>query len=204
MYDSHKSSYIRVSITNYAISNMQWRVEIGIFNAASNTKYFKKKSLRIAAPVFCYSSFGFRFVFILLILFICGDIELNPGPKNRKSCYNFSICHWNLNSITAHNFTKLNLLQAYNAILDFDMICLSESYLYSSVSSDNHHQIIYSKLNLKIEYPPSYTCKIWDYNKSETDLINHSIESFDWSKLLSDKNVHNNLSCLKVTSATKR
>ena len=118
------------------ISNLQWRVEVGIINATSKARYFK--STRVAAPVFCFFNFGFRFVFILLILFVCGDTDLNPGPKNRNSCYNFSICHWNLNSITAHNFGKVNvLLQAYNAIINFDMICLSESYLDSSVFSDN-------------------------------------------------------------------
>ena len=116
------------------ISNMQWRVEIGIFNATSKARYFKKKSLRVAASVFVFFSFDFRFVFTQLILFVCGYVELNPVPKNRNSCYNFSICPWNLNSITAHNFAKLNLLQAYNAIHNFDMICLSESYLDSSVS----------------------------------------------------------------------
>ena len=89
---------------------MEWCVEIGIFNASSNARYFNKKSLGAAAPPFGFFSFGFRFVFILLILFVCGDVELNPGPKNRNSCYNFSICHWNLNSITAHNFAKVNLL----------------------------------------------------------------------------------------------
>ena len=111
------------------IGNMQWHVEIGIFNATSKARYFKKNSLRVAAPVFGLLSFGFRFVFILLILFVCYDVGLNPGPKSRSSCYNFSIYHWNLNSITAHNLEKLNLLQAYNAIHDFDMICLCESYL---------------------------------------------------------------------------
>ena len=75
-------------------------------------------------------------------MFVSGDVELNPGPKNRNSCYNFSICHWNLNSITAHNFAKVNLLQAYNAIHDFDMICLSKSYLDLSVSSDNDNLYI--------------------------------------------------------------
>ena len=113
------------------ISNIQWRVEIEIFNATSKARFFKKNSSRVAAPVFGFFSFGFRFVFILLILFVCGDVELNPGPKNRNFCYNFLICHWNLNSITAHNFAKVNLLQAFNATHDFDMICLSKSYLDS-------------------------------------------------------------------------
>ena len=39
-----------------------------------------------------------------------GDIEPNPGPKP-NSCQSFSICHWNLNSISAHNFIKLSLLK---------------------------------------------------------------------------------------------
>ena len=124
------------------ISNMQWRAEIGIFNATSKARYFKKKSLRVAAPVFYFFSFGFRFVFTLLSLFVCGDVELNPGPKNRNSCYNFSICHWNLNGITANNFAKVNVLQAYNSIHYFYLICLSESYLDSSVSSDNDNLYI--------------------------------------------------------------
>ena len=97
----------------------------------------RKRHYRWLLLFFVSSVLEYRFVFILLILFVCGDIELNPGPKNRNSCYNFSICHWNLNSITALNLAKVNLLQPYNAIHDFDMICLSESYLDSSVSSDN-------------------------------------------------------------------
>ena len=34
----------------------------------------------------------------------------------------------------------------------------------------------------KTEYSPPYTHEIWEY-RAETDLINRSIESFDWSKL---------------------
>ena len=97
------------------IGNMQWRVEIGIFNATSKARHFKKNSLRVAAPVYCFLIFGFCFVFTLLISFVCCDVELNPGRKNRNPCYNFSICHWNLKSITAHNFARVNLLQAYNS-----------------------------------------------------------------------------------------
>ena len=39
--------------------------------------------------------------------------------------------------MTAHNFEKINLLEAYNTINKFDVICLSESYLDSSIASDN-------------------------------------------------------------------
>ena len=40
------------------------------------------------------------------------DIETNAGPlwQNQNK---FSICHWNLNSITAHGYAKMPLLKAY-------------------------------------------------------------------------------------------
>ena len=63
---------------------------------------------------------------------LCDDVELNPGT-NENTAKNLSICHWNLNSIAAHNFAKLVLLKAYNSIHKFDVICLSETYLDSSI-----------------------------------------------------------------------
>ena len=64
-----------------------------------------------------------------------GDVELNPGPK-RKAAQTFSICHWNLNSICAHNSAKLSLLRAYVSVHKFDIICLSETYLDSSIDDE--------------------------------------------------------------------
>ena len=60
----------------------------------------------------------------------------------------------------------------------------------SSLHPKCHHQIIYSKLNLKIEYPPTDIRKIWNYNRAETDLINRAIENCDWSSLFLGKNEH--------------
>ena len=65
---------------------------------------------------------------------ICGDIEINPGPRKDE---NLSICHWNLNSISAHNFVKFSSLQAFNSIHNFDLICISETFLDSSVAIDD-------------------------------------------------------------------
>ena len=38
-----------------------------------------------------------------VLITLSGDIEKNPGPMP-SSCDKFSICRWNLNSISAHNF----------------------------------------------------------------------------------------------------
>ena len=59
-----------------------------------------------------------------------GDIGKNPGPKP-SSCDKFFICHWNLNSISSHNFIKISLLRAYVSTHNFDNLCLSDTYLDS-------------------------------------------------------------------------
>ena len=67
------------------------------------------------------------------LLMLCGDIELNSGPKN-NTAEKRSICNWNLNSITAHNFAKLVFFKAYNSIRKFNIICFLETYLDSNTT----------------------------------------------------------------------
>ena len=64
----------------------------------------------------------------LTIIRLSGDIEENPGPKCISN-QSFFICHWNLNSITAHNYLKIYLLRAYISLHNFDLVCISETYL---------------------------------------------------------------------------
>ena len=58
-----------------------------------------------------------------------GDIETNPGPGH--STFNF--CSWNLNSIFAHDFTRVSLIEAYNAVYNYDLIGIVETHLDSTV-----------------------------------------------------------------------
>ena len=67
----------------------------------------------------------------LLLLYFCSDIEINPGPK--WSSLNF--CHWYLNDVAAHEFLKVLLLQGYTTEHNFNIICLSETFLNSSLDS---------------------------------------------------------------------
>ena len=71
-------------------------------------------------------------LFIFALLLCHGDIEINPGPKKFKKNSLF-VCHWNLNSLSAHNFSKLTQLKAHISIYKHDFICLSETYLDSSI-----------------------------------------------------------------------
>ena len=71
-------------------------------------------------------------VYMFIILQCHGDIEPNLGPSKLKT-NNFSVYHWNLNSLIVHSFSKFNHLKAYNSIYKYDFICLSETYLDSSI-----------------------------------------------------------------------
>ena len=84
--------------------------------------------------------FIFQNILAIKLLLRCGDVESNPGPKDKLS---LSICHYNINSIAVHNFAKLSSLEAFNSVHSFDIICISESFLDSSFCSND------SALNLK-------------------------------------------------------
>ena len=81
-----------------------------------------------------------------ILITVSGDIEKNMGPKS-SFCEKFSICHWNLNSISAHNFIKISLLNAYISTHNFDILCLSETYLDSSMDIINHSNQRYLNTN---------------------------------------------------------
>ena len=72
-----------------------------------------------------------------IVLKISGDIEENSGPKPRSNHESFSICHWNLNSISARNYIKLSFLKASIFTHKFDVICISEAYLDSDITDDD-------------------------------------------------------------------
>ena len=72
---------------------------------------------------------------------LCGNVEENLGPK-ASSNQSFSICHWNLDSISAHNYIKLSLLKVYLSTNKFDVICISETYL----DSDTSHEDVYPEI----------------------------------------------------------
>ena len=76
----------------------------------------------------------FLFISIVNLLCRCGDIETNPGLKYSSLIF----CHWNLNGLTAHDSMKISLvLQAYILQHNYDITCLSETFLNSSTESND-------------------------------------------------------------------
>ena len=121
------------------VSLVQWYAGIVIFNCRSLEMY---KNFTILECLFlCHHYLESFFFYLLTILYMFlflrshGDIELNPGPC-KSNDNNLSVCHWNLNSITAHNSSKLTQLKAYISTYKYDFICLSETYLDSSTPNN--------------------------------------------------------------------
>ena len=117
---------------------MQWHVETEMFNLAHKTQFIIKKTLWVvglSSAFFLVFSFSFLFFFFVVLMVFVVTLDLIWVQK-RSSCHNFLVCHMNLNSINAHDLGKIDL-QACNTIHQYDMICLLESYLDASVSSDD-------------------------------------------------------------------
>ena len=73
----------------------------------------------------------FLAAFFSLLLLQHGDVKINSGPKKKEAIF-FSCFHWNVNRILAHN--KLSLLETYKTTHKCDILCISETYLDSSIS----------------------------------------------------------------------
>ena len=56
-------------------------------------------------------------------ILLSGDVETNPGPET------LDFCCWNLNSITAYDFLRVSLIEAYNSVYNNDLIGIVETHL---------------------------------------------------------------------------
>ena len=91
----------------------------------------------------------FLFICIVILICHCGDIEANPGPKHSS----LTFYHWNLNGLTAYDSIKISLLQVYILQHNYDIICLSKTFLNSSFES-NDDRISIDEYNLiKSDHP---------------------------------------------------
>ena len=87
-----------------------------------------------------------------ILISLSDGVQLNPGPKNKVDV-NFSIYHWNLNSVAAHNYAKVFLLKAYIAVYKFDIICISETYLDTTITSDDGNLEILGYKLIRSDHP---------------------------------------------------
>ena len=117
----------------------------------------KNRKIRFKLILLPLLIIGFCLYYIWLHIYLVnpsGDVEKNPGRKSYSAQY-LTIYHWNLNSIAAHNFTKIALLKAYLLFHKMDIVCLSETFLDSSVSIDDDNLQIPGYSSVRDDHPSS-------------------------------------------------
>ena len=88
----------------------------------------------------------------MVFFLFSGDKEFNPGPEPDSS-QRFSFCHWNLNIMLGHNYSKISLLTAYVSVHDFDIICLCETHLTSTRDINNENLKIPEYIAYRVDHP---------------------------------------------------
>ena len=73
----------------------------------------------------CHKTSMKLFALFLFLMHFFGNVKINPDPT-RTFKVSLSICHWNLNCLSAHNYVKLSLIRAYLVFYKVDIICLSD------------------------------------------------------------------------------
>ena len=139
--------------------------------------------LRLGGSRRAISSLFYLFILIYYLrwcsslILLSGDIKTNPGPSSWQC---FSVCHWNLDSITAQNFAKLSLLTAYNLVHSFDINCLSETY-FNSETLPNDTRLELPGYNLFLSDHPSNNKRggVCVYYKSTLPLRILNISNLD-------------------------
>ena len=63
------------------------------------------------------------------------------------------------------------------------------SGVHASLHPNCHHQIVHTKFNLNISYPPPYQRLIWYYKKADSEKIRKALDSVNWERLFNKKNI---------------
>ena len=71
-----------------------------------------------------------------------------------------------------------------------------DSGTHPSLHFNCHHQIIHSKINFQVEYPPPCQSHVWNYAKTTKDTILSALQNVDWHNLFANKTVHQQLNLL--------
>ena len=147
-----------------------------IFNCRSSAILYHVCNLtqniisRFDILLYCWHYFESSFTLLLTLVYILiipqfhGDVEQNAGSRNLKT-NSFSVCHWYLNSLSAHNFSKLVQLKAYNPIYKYDFICLLETCRLDTSIPDNSIDIEGYKLIRAELLDNIKRGGVWSYHK---------------------------------------
>ena len=70
---------------------------------------------------------------------------------------------------------------------------------HPSLHANCHHQIVYSKFDLKNHYPPPYEREVWGFQEADINLIRREMNEFDWERAFSNCNINEMVSVSNTT-----
>ena len=110
------------------------------------------KSVRPCFAVCTYVLFYLFYdtIFSKILLVNFGDIETNPGPRKSSP---IKFCRWNLNGLAAHDFIKVPLIEAFISTHNLDILCLSETFLDSTIDLNDENTNIDGYSILRADHP---------------------------------------------------
>ena len=122
-----------------------------IFKGASGSI----KETILTSPVYIFAIRYFINNFKHLLLLLSEDIKTNPGPKRSS---NIKFYHWNLNGLAAHDSIKVPLVEAFITSNNFDLVCLSETFLDSTIPNDDVNIQINGYSLVRADHPNDIKC----------------------------------------------
>ena len=151
---------------------------------------------------FCFGSKPYFFVFL-----VTGNCNARNTSWWKNDCVTREGSE--IKSLTSsHGLSKLisdptHILQ--NSFSCIDLAFKNQLYFvigsgaHISLHPNCHDQIVFSKLNIRIEYPPLYKWSVWDYQNTDSQSLNKTIEMFNCEKLFHNKNIHDQLKLFNET-----
>ena len=134
--------------------------------------------------------------------------------------FNAKSSNWYLNDVTSFEGSQIEFLASQFAmsqvineptyILDNSKSCIDLIFtsqpnmimdcgVHPSLHSNCHHQIIYTKFDLKVFYPPPYVRTVWYFSRANSDHIKKAINLFDWESSLINLDVNEQVSVFNET-----
>ena len=166
----HLIEEFSINFLSMPIYNQLWHTRVGLFNNRLNkrnkTIFPLYLSSDLSKRLTCILSLNLRSAYQLVILTNISCLTLFVHPKfsftevgrywiKARTWQEFKLkfCHWNLNGLGAHEFTKLSLFEGCINVSDIDIICLLETFLDSSVPIDDNRLSIPGYSMMRADHP---------------------------------------------------
>ena len=118
--------------------------------------FFQYRKLHFAINAFIFvMSYIQQSFSVLCFLMLCVNsliAHLDQAILEKtQDLKNLQFCHWNLNDLVAHDFVKIPMIESLITTHDFDIICLSETCLGSTIPQNDENINGYSLL--RVDHP---------------------------------------------------